>query len=113
MTISEDELEQVLKQRNEHESLRQIARSYDGRLITHGDIGRAIHGRFPVSDAKRHALDIAPICPTCYQVLPKPPRQIPAWLKEVTATLQRLESAAHAPADPIRVYARGGKRVRL
>jgi hypothetical protein len=113
MTISPDILQSNLQQRHEaRESLRAIAVSF-GNPITHGDIGRILQGVFPVGDKKRVVLDIPPVCPTCYQVLPKPPRQVPAWVEEAMQNLRKLEAAANVAPEKDRVYARGGKRVHI
>jgi hypothetical protein len=38
-------------------------------------------------------------------------RNVPAWLDEAVANLQKLEAAANVKPEGNRVYARGGKRV--
>ena len=95
-------------------SLRQIARQYNaqpgGRKITHADIGRVLKGRFPVNVEKRLRLHGPPVCPKCYQKMPRPPRQIQPWVLEAMANLQRLETAANVTPDEHRFYSHGGKR---
>jgi len=101
----------VQAKKNAGMSLRAIAKIY-GKPILFTDIDRILKGKFPAGEEKRKALHIPPVCPVCYRILPKPPRQVPTWLVQAVANLQRLEAAANVP-DAQRVYARGGKRVRL
>jgi len=92
-------------------TLRQIAATY-GQLITHGDIARILHSIFPKGTAKRAALHLAPVCPACTQRLPRQPRLLPGWLLAAIQNLAKLEQKASRP-EQTRVYARGGKRVRM
>jgi len=101
----------IRAQKDAGKSLRQIATEY-GKPILHSDIERILDGVFPVGVAKREALHIPPICVTCGQRV-KYVRHIPAWLVEATDNLVALETAAIPSPEPIRVYARGGKRVRV
>jgi hypothetical protein len=111
MTISPDDLRSNLQQRYDAgESLRTIARTFGG-TITHGDIARVLQGVFPAGAGKRDALGIPPVCSTCYQALPKPPREVPAWLDAAVGSLRQLETVANVPLGKKRVYGRGGKRV--
>ena len=107
----QDVLTDIQAQRATPMTLRQIAATY-GQLITHGDIARILHGIFPKGTAKRYALHLAPVCPACTQRLPRQPRPLPAWLLEAVQNLVELEKKASHPTRA-RVYARGGKRVRM
>jgi len=101
----------IRAQKDAGKSLRQIAAEY-GKPILHSDIKRILDGVFPVGVAKREALHIPPVCVTCGQWV-KYVRHIPAWLKEAAANLATLEAKASPHPDLVRVYARGGKRVRV
>ena len=66
-------------------------------------------GYDPKNVETRTRLDLPPICPACYQKLPKPPRVIPDWLKQAVEILREREQAV--PIGP-RVYGRGGVRAK-
>jgi hypothetical protein len=72
----------------------------------------AVHGYDPARPETRERLSLPPICIACGKKV-KRVRHIPAWLDEAVKNLRRLEAAANVPPDVYRVYARGGKRVRL
>jgi len=69
-------------------------------------------GYEPKLPATRQRLGLPPICITCGQKV-KRVRHIPAWLVEAMDNLVALETAAIPSPEPVRVYARGGKRVRV
>jgi hypothetical protein len=110
--IEPDVLTDIQVQRAAKKSLRQIAAAY-GRPITHGDIGRILHGVFPKGEAKRAALRLPPVCPACTQRLPRQPRLLPDWLLEAMQNLAELEVKVKPSPEENRVYARGGERVRF
>lgn len=65
----------------------------------------------PGTMATRRRLGLAPKCPTCYQYLPKPPRQIPRELEAAVQILATLEAAANPEPTGERRYSRRGKLV--
>ena len=89
-------------------SLRALASEY-GNEITCADLSRILaHGKFPRGAQKRAALGLAPVCPVCYQKMPRPPRLTkydPDEMKAVVAFLQERELTSR------KVYGRGGKRI--
>jgi len=60
----------------------------------------------------RIRLGLPPRCIACSRRLPRLQRSLPAWLLEAVKNLVDLEKKASHPAQ-VRVYARGGKRVRM
>jgi hypothetical protein len=68
-----------------------------------------IDGYEPKRPATRLRLGLPPICPTCYQHLPKPPRITRFDKAQMDAVIAFLRE--HEKPGP-RVYARGGKLVR-
>jgi hypothetical protein len=92
------------------QSLRSIAAEF-GRPITHGDIERAIHGKFPTRLDKRMALGLPLICPVCLQTVKRPHRHVSPELKKAVEILRRLELQAGSRPVGNRVYNRQGKQV--
>ena len=92
-------------------SLRGVANIY-GKDITHADIERILHGKFPIGAKKRMTLNIPPVCPKCEQPLPKPPK--PARVVKFNqAQMDAAIAFLQSREKPLRrVYGRGGKIAR-
>jgi hypothetical protein len=110
-TSERDVLTTIQRQKETKMPHWKVAESF-GPAITAADISRILHGVFPKGEAKREALGLPPVCPTCWRKYPKPPRVVPDWLEQAVANLVALEANA-GPKPPLRVYGRGGKLAQI
>ena len=90
-------------------SWREIAKGYD----INSAMARLIALGYQPGEKIRARLGLVSVCPTCDRPVVRQTRRTIPYLKAAVANLQQLEAAATLSIDPIRVYARGGKRVHI